>query len=60
VAVTLRGPQGEQDREEFVVPLPRGVRRLGNSGPGRVVMALVACARAGSPKPQNPFILKIK
>lgn len=47
VTVTLRGPQGEQDREPFVVPLPRGVRRLGNSGPGRVVMALVACARAG-------------
>ena len=48
VVVTLRGRQGEHDREEFVVPLPQRARRLGNSGPGRVVMGLVACARAGS------------
>ncbi len=47
VTVTLRAARGGQDREVFEIPMPRGARRLGNSGPGRVVMALVACARAG-------------
>lgn len=47
VTVTLRASRVAHDREEFGIPLPRGARRLGNSGPGRVVMALVACARAG-------------
>lgn len=48
VVVTLRAALGETlDRERFRIPMPRHVRRLGNSGPGRVVMGLVACARAG-------------
>ncbi len=48
VSVTLRtAGQGGVDRERFGIPMPRRVRRLGNSGPGRIVMALVACARAG-------------
>ncbi|MFZ5475178.1 MAG: DnaJ domain-containing protein [Myxococcota bacterium] len=42
VTVTLEG-----DAARFVVPLPSEVRRLGLSGPARLVMALVACARAG-------------
>jgi len=46
-AATLRGGREPVDKDRFVIPMPRGVRRLGNSGPGRVVMALVACARAG-------------
>ncbi|MSP54413.1 MAG: J domain-containing protein [Myxococcales bacterium] len=48
VVVTLRaGSHDALDRGRFTIPMPRRVRRLGNSGPGRVVMALVACARAG-------------
>lgn len=50
VTVTLRAaPAGREavDRDTFVVPMPRAARRLGNSGPGRVVMAMVACGRAG-------------
>jgi hypothetical protein len=42
VTVTLEG-----DAARFVVPLPSEVRRLGLSGPARLVMALVGCARAG-------------
>lgn len=49
VTVTLRaaGAREAVDRDAFVLPMPRAARRLGNSGPGRVVMALAACARAG-------------
>ncbi len=36
-----------RDACAFDVPLPNAVRRLGLSGPARLVMALVACARAG-------------
>jgi hypothetical protein len=46
-AAALRGGREPLDKDRFQIPMPRGVRRLGNSGPGRVVMALVACARAG-------------
>lgn len=46
-AATVRGGREPMDKDRFQIPMPRGVRRLGNSGPGRVVMALVACARAG-------------
>jgi DnaJ-domain-containing protein 1 len=52
ITVTLRvAPRRDgrepMDKDRFQIPMPIGVRRLGNSGPGRVVMALVACARAG-------------
>ncbi len=46
VKVRLRGPAGHGDDATFAVRLPTAVRRLGNSGPARAVMALVACARA--------------
>lgn len=46
VSVQVRGGRGV-DQDRFDVPLPSPVRRLGCSGPGRVVMALVAAARAG-------------
>lgn len=45
VQVSVPGAPVEQDR--FRVPMPSRVRQLGCSGPGRVVMALVASARAG-------------
>ncbi len=38
---------GVEDAAAFDVALPNHVRRLGGTGPARVVMALVACARAG-------------
>lgn len=44
--VTLRSDRARDDAE-FRVRLPTEVRRLGLSGPARLVMALVACARAG-------------
>lgn len=44
--VTLRSDRAHDDAE-FHVRLPTEVRRLGLSGPARLVMALVACARAG-------------
>lgn len=44
--VTLRSEGVATDRAAFDVELPSPVRRLGGSGPARVVMALVACARA--------------
>lgn len=49
------------DRARFVVPLPSQVKRLGLSGPSRVVMALVGAARAGGAELQTPdrqFILQ--
>ncbi len=47
VEVRLTGADGAADRARYRVALPSPVRQLGNSGPARVVMALVACARAG-------------
>lgn len=49
LTVTVRVDAGADGHDEarFEVPLPSAVRRLGLSGPGRVVMALVATARAG-------------
>ncbi len=47
VEVRLAGADGVADRARYPVALPTPVRRLGGSGPARVVMALVACARAG-------------
>lgn len=46
VSVRLQADAAE-DRATFAMELPGEIRRLGNSGPARVVMALVACARAG-------------
>jgi hypothetical protein len=46
VRVTLSGPGGRDDAT-FDLPLPNRVKRMGLSGPARLVMALVACARAG-------------
>ena len=46
VRVTLEAP-GAHDAAAFDVPMPTPVRRLGLSGPARLVMALAACARAG-------------
>jgi DnaJ like chaperone protein len=45
VRVLLASRRGE-DAAAYDVDLPSPVRRLGSSGPARVVMALVACARA--------------
>lgn len=47
VEVRLRAPGLAPEEAWFRVPLPSPVRRLGNSGPARAVMAAVACARAG-------------
>jgi DnaJ-domain-containing protein 1 len=48
VIVEVRLAAGEaSDRARYRVPLPTPVRRQGGSGPARVVMALVAAARAG-------------
>ncbi len=47
VSVRLRSARGDADQDTFRIPMPVGARRLGNNGPARVVMALVACARAG-------------
>ena len=45
---TVRVSSGpHRDRANFTISMPTIVRRLGGSGPARVVMALVACARAG-------------
>jgi hypothetical protein len=49
--ITLEG-----DAARFVVPLPSEVRRLGLSGPARLVMALVACARAGGRALEKPDV----
>lgn len=46
VLVSLRSGT-ERDQAAYDVAMPSPVRRLGNSGPARLVMALVACARAG-------------
>jgi DnaJ-domain-containing protein 1 len=43
----LRGPRGHGDDADFELRLPSAVRRLGNNGPARAVMALVGAARAG-------------
>lgn len=48
VEVEVRIAAGDNaDTAAFDVDLPSPVRRLGLSGPARLVMALVACARAG-------------
>jgi DnaJ-domain-containing protein 1 len=47
-AIAVRIEAGDAlDLATFELPLPNPVRRLGSSGPGRVVMAMVAAARAG-------------
>jgi hypothetical protein len=47
VHVTLDAGGGFRDAAAFDVPMPNAVRQLGLSGPARLVMALVACARSG-------------
>lgn len=47
VRVRLESKRARADVADFELELPTRVRRLGSSGPARVVMALVACARAG-------------
>lgn len=47
VSVRVEAPGRPPDRDRFTVSLPSAVRQLGGSGPARVVMAMVACARAG-------------
>lgn len=47
VRVHLESSRSKADKAEFDIELPSPVRRLGGSGPARVVMALVANARAG-------------
>lgn len=45
--VTLDSSRSAPHAVRLEVPLPSPVRRLGLSGPARLVMALVGCARAG-------------
>lgn len=45
--VELRAGEGLVEAATFSIPLPTPVRRLGGSGPARVIMAAVAAARAG-------------
>jgi hypothetical protein len=45
--VRLDSKRAKSDDARFEIELPSPVRCLGSSGPARVVMALVACARAG-------------
>ncbi|MDP2312374.1 MAG: DnaJ domain-containing protein [Pseudomonadota bacterium] len=47
VRVRVESTRTRADVADFDVALPSPVRRLGSSGPARVVMALVAAARAG-------------
>ena len=47
VRIRLDSRRATSEAATFELPLPSRVRRLGCSGPARVVMALVACARAG-------------
>jgi len=47
VRVRLESTRTRSDVAEFEIELPSPVRRLGSSGPARVVMALVGAARAG-------------
>lgn len=47
VSVRLESSRSRADEADFDVELPSDLRRLGSSGPGRVVMALVGAARAG-------------
>lgn len=47
VEVRVRDGEGNEEAAAFRVPLPSPVRRLGQAGPARVVMAAVAAARAG-------------
>ncbi len=47
VKVEIAAPNLEPIFADFSLELPAGLRRLGSTGEGRMVMALLACARAG-------------